>query len=78
MIADQPTERLVGFAQILLSLLFLGGFFVVLAMFLLGYVKTSTDWKDAVIALLGVITGSVTTVIAFWFNRSRPLEAPKP
>jgi hypothetical protein len=72
MIASQPTERLVGFAQILLSFLFLGCFFVVLGLFLLGYVKTDPQWRDALIALIGVITGSVTTIVTFWFARSRP------
>ncbi len=73
MLASQPTERLVGFAQIAISVLFLGGFFAVLGVFLLGWVKTPEAYKEALIALLGVVTGSVTTVIAFWFNRTRPV-----
>ncbi|MGH8235413.1 MAG: hypothetical protein ACREXP_00135 [Steroidobacteraceae bacterium] len=69
---NQPTERLVGFAQILLSTLFLGGYFAVMAAFLLGYVRTSPEWRDALIALLGVITGAVGTIMSFWFSRARP------
>jgi hypothetical protein len=72
MIANQPTERLVGFAQIAISVLFLLGYFAVLGAFLLGYIKTPPEWRDALIALLGVITGAVGTVMSFWFARSRP------
>lgn len=72
MIANQPTERLVGFAQVALSVLFLAGYFGVLAAFLLGFIKTPDTWRDALIALLGVITAGVGQVLSFWFNRSRP------
>jgi hypothetical protein len=72
MIAKQPTERLIGFAQIFISVLFLVGYFSVLGAFLLGWIKTPPEWRDALIALLGVITGAVGTIMAFWFNRSRP------
>lgn len=72
---NQPTERLVGFAQITISVLFLAGYFAVLGLFLLGLVKTSPEWRDALIALLGVITGAVGTVMSFWFSRSRPQGA---
>lgn len=63
--------RLVAYAQIALSVMFLGGYFAVLGLFLLGLVKTDPQWKDALIALLGVITGAVGVIMAFWFNRSR-------
>jgi hypothetical protein len=75
---DQPTERLVGFAQIAISVLFLVGYFGVLAAFLLGWIKTPATWRDALIALLGVITGSVGTIMSFWFSRGRPVGAPQP
>lgn len=68
------TARLVGLAQILITLLFLGAYLAVFILFLTGNVKTQPEWKDAVIALLGVITGSIGTVVAFWFNRSRTQE----
>lgn len=71
------TDRIIGLAQIALSILFLTGYFAVLAVFLLGWVNTPPDWEQALTALLGVITGSVTTIIAFWFNRGRPQEPVK-
>jgi protein-S-isoprenylcysteine O-methyltransferase Ste14 len=78
MIANQPTERLIGFAQIVISVLFLIGYFGVLAAFLLGWIKTPDTWRDALIALIGVITGSVGTIMGFWFSRGRPVGASQP
>lgn len=66
--------RIISFAQIGLSVLFLAGYFAVLVVFLMGYVKTPPEWKEALIALLGVITGSVLTIVGFWFSRSRGHE----
>jgi uncharacterized membrane protein YccC len=63
--------RIISYAQIGLSVLFLAGYFAVLVVFLMGYVKTPPEWKEALIALLGVITGSVLTIVGFWFSRSR-------
>jgi len=65
------TPRLISAAQIGLSVIFLAGYFGVLATFLLGYIKTPAEWKEPLIALLGVITGSVLTIVGFWFSRSR-------
>jgi Zn-dependent protease with chaperone function len=69
------TSRIISLAQIALSVVFLVGYFGVLAVFLLGFVKTPVEWKEALIALLGVITGSVLTIVGFWFSRSREREA---
>ena len=59
-------------AQIALSIVFIGGYFAVLVMFLLGYIRTPPTWKDALTALLGVITGGVLTILSYWFARQRP------
>lgn len=66
------TAKETAWAQIGISVLFIGGYFVVLGIFLLGYVKVPLDFKDAFMTLLGVITGSVGTVLSFWFQRQRP------
>jgi ABC-type multidrug transport system permease subunit len=63
--------RLIGYAQIGLSALFLGGYFAVLAAFLLGYIRTPVEWKDALMTILGVLTGAVGVILSFWFSRSR-------
>lgn len=65
-------DRVISLAQIVISGLFLLGYFLVLFSFLLGWIQTPDAWRDALIALLGVITGSVGTIVSFWFSRSRP------
>ncbi len=69
------TGRFISLAQVILSIIFLGGYFGVLGIFLLGYIKTPETWKEPLIALLGVITGSVLTIVGFWFSRSREHSA---
>ena len=63
--------RLVAWAQIGLSVLFVVGYFVILTLFLLGYIQTPPAWKDALTALLGVITASVVQIMGYWFARQR-------
>ena len=66
------TGFFLGFAQILLSVLFIGAFFYTLNKFL-----PEPDKLDPAAALeiaktlLAVLTGSVVTIVAFWFSRSR-------
>lgn len=66
------TARSVARAQIVLSVVFLAGYFAMLALFLLGYIRTPPEWKDQLGILLGVLTGGAMTIIQFWFSRSRP------
>jgi hypothetical protein len=66
------SDRTVAIAQVGLSTLFIIGYFAVLVLFLTGHIRTPPDWKDQLGVLLGVITGSLTTIVAFWFSRSRP------
>lgn len=68
---DVSADKIISTAQIVVSVVFLAGYFFVLACFLLGWIKTPDVWRDALIALLGVITGSVGTIVSFWFSRSR-------
>jgi len=66
------TGFFLGFAQILLSILFIGMFFYTLQKFLPSPEKL--DPKEALEVakmLLAVLTGSVVTIVAFWFSRSR-------
>lgn len=65
------TPRIISYAQVGLSVLFLVGYFGVLILFVMGYIRTPPEWKEALIALLGVITGGIGTILAFWFSRSR-------
>lgn len=66
------SHRAVAYAQIGLTVLFICGYFFVLIMFMAGYVKVPSDFKDAFTALLGVITASVVSILNYWFARQRP------
>jgi Zn-dependent protease with chaperone function len=67
--------HLVATAQVVLSCLFLGGYFAMLALFLLGHIKTPPEWKDQLGILIGVLTAGVMMILQFWFSRSRPQNA---
>jgi hypothetical protein len=66
-----PTEKITMIAQLLLSVLFVAGYFLVVAGFMLGYVQVPVDYKEAFMALLGVATASVVQLFSFWFARQR-------
>ena len=61
-------------AQVVLSALFIAGYFFLLWQFMEGNVKVPLDYKEMFIALLGVLTAGVGTILAYWFSRQRPQE----
>lgn len=69
------SHRATAYFQAALTLLFLWEYFRILNMFMSGSARPPAEWKDMVIALLGVLTGSITTIIAFWFSRQRTSSA---
>lgn len=74
-------EYITAVAQILLSVLFIGGYFTMLAVFLLGYVHVAPVWRDQLSTLIGVLTAGVLLILQFWFSRLRSQSAhaqPKP
>jgi len=72
------THRETAYAQILLSTVFITGYFWVLYAFIDGRVKVPVDWKDAMMTLLGVLTASVVQVMGYWFSRQRTSVDPRP
>lgn len=68
------TRKVVGMAQVVLSVLFVGGYFIVLSDFIHGGVKAAPEWHDAIQTLLSLLTAGVLTILHFWFNRSRPQD----
>ncbi len=72
------THRETGYAQILLTLVFLTGYFFVLHTFLAGNVKVPADWRDTLQTLISVLTGAVMTIIGYWFSRQRQSSDPEP
>jgi len=76
-------QSLTAAIQIALSVVFIGGYFGVLLLFMYGVVRVPVEYKEAFIALLGVITASVVGICNFWFARQRPndplpLRPPEP
>ena len=71
-------DRFVAWAQLLLSMLFLSGYFLVIILFMLGYANIPTDYKEAFSGLLSLMTGGGLTVLYFWFSRARAQALPDP
>ena len=69
------TDRVVAFAQIILSSVFLIGYFAMLYLFITGNVATPLDWKDTLAALLSVLTAGVLLILNYWFQRQRQTAA---
>lgn len=67
---------LVMTAQVVLSALFISGYFFLLWQFMRGNVKVPLDYKEMFIALLGVLTAGVGTILGFWFSRQREQSPP--
>lgn len=65
---------LVMTAQVVLSAIFIAGYFYILSMFLTGRVKIPSDYKEMVMTLLGVLTAGVGLVLSYWFQRQRPAD----
>lgn len=70
------TAHLTGLAQIALSILFCGGYFWILSMFLLGSIRTPAPWKDVLTALISLLTAGVLQILQFWFSRERSKDTP--
>lgn len=70
------THQGTAYVQALLSLLFIGAYFLILLRFMAGGVHVPPEFKDAFTALLGVLTATVVQVIGFWFARQRQSVDP--
>lgn len=70
------THRETSYAQIILSAIFLTGYFVTLWDFVHGKVHVPVEWKDTLGALLSVLTASVIQINSYWFSRQRTSTAP--
>jgi hypothetical protein len=56
--------------QMGLSLLFIGGYFLILAAFFVGKIEITAELKEPFLILLGVITANVPSIMQFWFGTS--------
>lgn len=54
----------------LLSLVFIGGYFIIMAAFFVGKVDIDPTLKEPFLILIGVITANVPSIMQFWFGTS--------
>lgn len=54
----------------LLSLVFIGGYFIILAAFFVGKIEIDPSMKEPFLILIGVITANVPSIMQFWFGTS--------
>lgn len=74
----QDISRLIAWSQVAISALFLTGYFVVLILFMMGYARIPTDYKEAFAGLLSLMTAGGLTILYFWFQRQRAGGVPDP
>lgn len=54
----------------LLSLVFIGGYFAIMAAFFVGKLEIDPSLKEPFLILIGVITANVPSIMQFWFGTS--------
>lgn len=58
-------------AQFAMSILFTVGYFIVVILILLGYMRVAPDGREAFTGLIGVLTTTEVIIIGYWFSRQR-------
>lgn len=61
--------------QIILSSLYTVGYFAILILFMMGYVRPPPQYAETMNLLLGVLTTAQVTIMAFWFGSSSGSQA---
>ena len=56
--------------QMILSVIFIGGYFAIVYLLFSGQAKIAPEIRDVANILLGVMTGSIPTILQFWFGSS--------
>ena len=70
------THRATAYAQILLSLLFTVGYFILLNEFVHGRIQVAEKLEPVFTALVTFLTANLGQIIGFWFMRQRTSEDP--
>ena len=70
-LSHQTRVLMVMTAQVVLSTVFILGYFFLIYEFMRGRVKVPPDYKDMFMTLLGVLTAGVGVILSFWFQRQR-------
>lgn len=66
-----PTDKMMAWAQIALSTMFLFGTFCVIVLYELGYTHFNPDQEKSFSANMNWLTGACLIIVYFWFQRSR-------
>jgi len=61
--------------QVVLSVIFLSGYFVLVGALMLKDIQIATELYEIFLLLIGVITASVPQILNFWFGSSRSSQA---
>lgn len=70
------SEKATAYAQIILSVVFIVGYFWVLSDFIHGRISIEDKWKDTIGNLLSILTAAVLLILNYWFSRHRNSEKP--
>lgn len=65
------SDKATAYAQIFLSVLFVGGYFITLWDFIHGRISVPIEWKETLQNLLALLTAAVLQIIGYWFSRHR-------
>lgn len=68
------SDKATAYAQIILSVVFIIGYFWVLTDFVHGRVNIPIEWKDTLGNLLSILTAMVLQIGNYWFSRHRTSE----
>lgn len=71
-------EKATAYAQIILSVVFVGGYFITLWDFIHGKVAVPLEWKETLQTLLSLLTAAILQIIGYWFSRHRQSTPDSP
>lgn len=70
------SHRATAAAQLVLSMLFIGGYFAVLLLVMTGVVHIPSDLRELIGNLLSTLTAGVLLILNYWFARQRESKEP--
>ncbi len=70
-------KRTTAIAQVILSVVFIAGYFICLRDFIHGNIRVPVEWKDTLQSLISLLTAGVLLILHFWFQRQRNSDSDK-
>jgi hypothetical protein len=71
------THKHAAWAQLILTVVFVVGYFWTLRDFVHGNVKVPVEWKETLQTLLGLLSAGLLLILNFWFARQRSSTDPQ-